>query len=93
MAHTLGTDTAALEILAAELDARGYEARLIGRDGRPARLAVTNPEATMLTERVVAYAAWFWWPWADRIAPAADVSDAADMIARLLATAPEGGDA
>jgi len=44
----------------------------------------------MLAETVMAAAEWFWWPWADRIAPAADVAAAADAIARVLALAPAG---
>jgi hypothetical protein len=91
MVHAPGNDTAALEKLAAELNARGYEARLIVPDGRPPWLAVINPAATMLEETVMAYAEWFWWPWADRIAPAADAATAADAIARVLALAPAGG--
>jgi hypothetical protein len=86
-----GNDTATLEKLAAELNARGYEARLTAPDGRPPWLAVINPAATMLEETVMAYAEWFWWPWADRIAPAADAATAADAIARVLALAPAGG--
>jgi hypothetical protein len=91
MVHAPGNDTAALEKLAAELNARGYEARLAVPDGRPPWLAVINPAATMLEETVMAYAEWFWWPWADRIAPAADAATAADAIARVLALAPAGG--
>jgi hypothetical protein len=91
MVHAPGDDTAALEKLAAELNARGYEARLAVPDGRPPWLAVINPAATMLEETVMAYAEWFWWPWADRIAPAADAATAADAIARVLALAPAGG--
>lgn len=90
MGHAPGDDTAALEKLAAELNARGYEARLTVPDGRPAWLAVINPAAAMLTETVMAHGEWFWWPWADRIAPAADVATAADAIARVLALAPAG---
>jgi hypothetical protein len=61
MVHAPGNDTAALEKLAAELNARGYEARLAVPDGRPPWLAVINPAATMLEETVMAYAEWFWW--------------------------------
>jgi hypothetical protein len=91
MVHAPGNDTAALEKLAAELNARGYEARLTVPDGRPPWLAVINPAAPMLAETVMAYVEWFWWPWEDRIAPAADVAAAADAIARVLALAPAGG--
>ena len=90
MVHAPGNDTAALEKLAAELTARGYETRLIAPDGRPPWLAVINPAATMLAETVMADAEWFWWPWADRIAPTADVAAAAGAIARVLALAPAG---
>jgi hypothetical protein len=90
MVHAPGSDTAALEKLAAELNARGYESRLIVPDGRPPWLAVINPAATMLAETVMAYAEWFWWPWADRIAPAVDVATAADAIVRVLVLASAG---
>lgn len=90
MGHAPGNDTAALEKLAAELSARGYEAQLTVPDSRPPWLAIINPAATMLAETVMAYAEWFWWPWADRIAPAADVAAAADAIAQVLALAPAG---
>jgi hypothetical protein len=84
---------AALEKLAAELRARGYEAQLIAPDGRPPSLAVNNPEAAVLAETVMADATSFWWPWADRIAGVADVAGAADVIARVLAAVPGGGPA
>jgi hypothetical protein len=90
MVYAAGNDTAALEMLAAELNARGYEARLTVPDGRPPWLAIINPAATLLAETVMADAEWFWWPWADRIAPAADVATAADAIARVLTLAPAG---
>ncbi len=82
---------AALDKLAAELCARGYEARLTAADGRPPSLAVTNPHAAMLAETVLADATSFWWPWADRIAAVADVTTAADVIARVLAAVPGDG--
>jgi hypothetical protein len=64
--------------------------RLITPDGHPPSLAISNPEAVALSETVMADAGWFWWPWADRIAGVADVPAAADLIARVLATAPGG---
>ena len=84
---------AALDKLAAELRVRGYQAHLIAPAGRPPSLAVTNPQATALTETVMADATLFWWPWADRIAAVADVAGAADVIARVLAAAPGDGPA
>jgi hypothetical protein len=81
----------ALDKLAAELRVRGYQAHLIAPAGRRTSLAVTNLHATVLTETVMADTTSFWWPWADRIAAVADVADAADVIARVLAAVP--GDA
>jgi len=83
--------SAALEKLAAELRVRGYEAQLIAPDGQAPSLAVTNPHAAMLAETVLADATSFWWPWADRIAAVADVTTAADVIARVLAAVPGDG--
>ena len=80
------TADTSLEKLAAELAARGFQTRLTAPQGRLPSLAVTNREAAMLTETVLADATSFWWPWADRIAAVTDVRAAADMIARVLAT-------
>ena len=88
-----GQAAAALEKLAAALAARGYKAQLNAPGGRPPSLAVTNPEATVLTETVMADTTSFWWPWADRIAGVADVAAAADVIARVLAAVPGGAPA
>ena len=79
-----GSDTAALEKLAAELGTRGYEVSIIIAEGRRPTLAVRNPAAPMLSETVLADAEWSWWPWADRIALAADVPAAAESVARVL---------
>jgi hypothetical protein len=76
--------TAALEKLAAELTARGYRTPALSAHGRPPSLTVANPAASMLTETVMAEAGWFWWPWADRIAPVSEVAVAAERVARVL---------
>jgi hypothetical protein len=45
----------------------------------------------MLAETVLAHANWFWWPWRNRIAPAADVPAAADRVLQALtATSGDG---
>jgi hypothetical protein len=75
---------AALGLLADELIAHGYEARLVIPGHQPS-LAVRNPEAPVLSENVVVAAEWFWWSWAERIAAVADVADAARQVARVLA--------
>jgi len=74
-----------VELLAAELQSRGYNARTTGRGG-PARLTVSNPAATVLTEVVIYHAEAFWWPWRDQIGPASDIPATAAVIARVLAT-------
>jgi hypothetical protein len=84
-----GSDTAALEKLAAELGTRGYEVSIIIAEGRRPTLAVRNPAAPMLSETVLADAEWFWWPWADRIALTADVPAAAESVARVLAASDQ----
>jgi hypothetical protein len=89
--NTREADVTALEKLAAELHSRGYEARITTPDGRQPRLTVTNPAAVILAETVLADAGWYWWPWADRIAAMAEVSTAADVITRVLAVLPGGG--
>jgi hypothetical protein len=75
-----------LERLAAELTQRGYQADLRTPEGRLAFLDVRNPTASALSERVYAQADSYWWSWAERIAGCAQVSTAADALARVLRT-------
>jgi len=77
-------DVTALEKLAAELAARGFETRLSVPQGHVPSLAVTNPQATALSETVVAGEDWYWWSWAEKVAPVADASEAAAVISRVL---------
>jgi hypothetical protein len=86
MVHAPGDEdpARALEKLGAELAARGYRTPALSPHGRPPSITVANPAASMLTETVMAEGGWFWWPWADRIAPLADVSAAAGHVARVL---------
>jgi hypothetical protein len=81
------TETIALEKLAAELGARRYTTKLQipegQRSARPA-LEVRNPLAP-ISETVYAGHGWYWWSWAERIAPAENASAAADAVARVLA--------
>ena len=85
------TSAHALHTLAAELRRRGHEANLTAPEGREPWLAVRNPQVPMLAETVLAHANWFWWPWRNRIAPAADVPAAADRVLQALtATSGDG---
>jgi hypothetical protein len=77
--------TTDLEKLAAELNARGFETRLLATASRVPSLSVTNPQATALSEDVIAGNGWLWWSWAERLAPVTDISGAADAITRVLA--------
>ncbi len=81
----------ALDKLAAELGSRGLEARLITPAGKEPWLAVRNPQAPMLAETVMAVKDWYWWPWADRIAPVDDVAEAATRVASVLRAGGNGG--
>ncbi len=80
-----------LDKLADELSHRGLEAWLMAPPGRVPSLYVVNPAARALEENV--YVArckdgiwWFWWSWAERIAVADDVDQAAATIVRVLAS-------
>lgn len=79
------SDVTALEKLAAELGERGFGTRIHAPEGRVPALTVTNPRASRLTETVTTGDGSFWWSWAERIAPVADVGSAADVITRVLA--------
>ena len=75
--------------LAAALTARGLSTRLVTPVGRLPSLHVTNPAAPRLCEDVYAAcgpdgSGWFWWPWAERIAPDGDVPAAATAVAKVL---------
>ncbi|HXP19383.1 MAG TPA: hypothetical protein VN840_07035 [Streptosporangiaceae bacterium] len=79
-----------LEGLATELAAHGLSTRLITPAGRVPSLHVVNPLASRLAEDVYVGRSqdglwWFWWPWAERIAPGDDTKTAATLIARVLA--------
>ena len=84
------TSAQALDTLAAELRRHGHEANLIAPEGREPWPAVRNPQVPMLAETVLAQAGWFW-PWRDRIGPAADVPTAADRVLRVLAATSGDG--
>jgi hypothetical protein len=75
-----------LESLAAALPAEDYHAHLVVADGRRPSLHVRNRSAGVLAEDVLVEAGWFWYSFAERIAPVTDVSAAAGKIARLLRT-------
>ncbi|MFI0409684.1 hypothetical protein [Actinomadura sp. 3N508] len=78
-----------LEELGGELVERGFRVRIVQPRDQPPVLHVLNPDVSALTENVLAEQAadgwWYWWSWAERIAPADDAPTAAARIARVLA--------
>lgn len=78
-----------LEGLAAELAKYGLTTRLLAPAGRVPSLHVVNPAVSRLAEDVYVGRSqdglwWFWWPWAERIAPGDELQKAAELIARVL---------
>ena len=78
-----------LEGLAGELAKRGLMTRLMSPAGRIPCLHVVNPMVSRLAEDVYVGRSqdglwWFWWPWAERIAPGDQLGAAAAVIARVL---------
>jgi len=81
---------ACLDSLAAELIARGWTACITTPPGRPVRLFVQDPGDPAMFSYIAAAPGdttgdwWFWFGWAERIAPAARPGTAAEAIAREL---------
>ncbi len=78
-----------LEALAADLKDRGFTTKITPY-GRYPSVDVVNSAASRLSEQVYAAlapdgAVWFWWSWAERIAPIGEPGAAAATIARVLA--------
>src|SRR6266705_6132354 len=81
-----------LEGRAARLAKHGLLTRLTIPAGRVPSLHVVNPAVSRLAEDVYVGRSqdglwWFWWPWAERIARADELGEAATIIARVLSTA------
>jgi hypothetical protein len=75
---------AGLEKLAAELDSRVYGASIVTGRGGPPYLKVTCRGTPVLGERIFAHKGYFWWSWAERIAPVTDLAAVAAAVARVL---------
>jgi diadenosine tetraphosphate (Ap4A) HIT family hydrolase len=80
---------AAMEQLAAALRARGFRVMMDLACGGVPHMTVHNPAAARLSETIIGHAGAFWWSWREQIAPVSDVTTAAAVIARVLATADE----
>jgi hypothetical protein len=73
-----------LEKLAAGLDRQQYAVTLVTSAGRRPHLHITNRAATALTENIYSGDGWFWFGWAERIAPVREVAQAVEKITRVL---------
>lgn len=86
----LGTATVQrLERLAGTLEERGMCVTLVAPPSRVPRLQVAHPAPDGATGDIYASRGrdgnwWFWWPWAERIAPGDQLAAAAAQIARVL---------
>ncbi len=76
--------TSDLEELAAEVNGGDYEARLVAPQGRRPHLYVQNRRAGVLKENIYAGDGFYWFGWAERIAPVSDVAAAAETVMRVL---------
>ena len=81
-----------LEALGADLSSRGFMTTVM-EGGGPSCVHVVSRAATQLSENVYAAPAddgslWFWWSWAERIAPIGHVEVTADKVARVLRLSP-----
>ncbi len=84
-----------LDQLGPALARYGMTASLVTPAGRVPSLRVLNPAAPALAEEVYADSCedgtwWFWWSWAERIATASDLDQAAALIAHVLAAPHQG---
>lgn len=80
-----------LEELASRLSREGIYTWLEEPLGKPPILHVLNPQLPAAEEPVIVEStgdeAWFWWAWAERIAPARDLDTAVSGIRRVLGLA------
>ncbi|MEU5884048.1 hypothetical protein [Spirillospora sp. NPDC047279] len=79
-----GTETAALEELAQALTRHGHLTMIVTSGGRP-RLevlarATASRSGTVVCEADAGGEQWFWWTWADRIAPVRELERAALLV-------------
>ena len=79
-----------LDALGPALVRFGMTASLVTPACRVPSLRVVNPAAPALAEEIYTGCCedgtwWFWWSWAERIAAASDVDQAAALIAHVLA--------
>jgi hypothetical protein len=85
-----------LDVLAAQLRARGWTAYVSTPAGRPAVLSVPDPHVRAEWSYIIAAPGgadgdwWYWFSWAERIAPVHAPGAAADAIIRALQRPTDG---
>jgi len=77
-------EATALEELASRLDRTAYVVSLVATAGRHPHLCISNRHAAQLTEWIYCDGQFFYWSWAERIAPVADLASAAAVISGVL---------
>ncbi len=85
------TGPADLDRLAPHLAAVGFRATVQEPRGRLPYLDVRNPRSAAMSEKIYAQADWYFWSWAQRIAPCGQPAAAAAIIARVLRADAEPG--
>ncbi|MEV6981969.1 hypothetical protein AB0M95_12015 [Sphaerisporangium sp. NPDC051017] len=92
-AATAVTAVAHLQALGDSLQARGLHARVGETSGGIPQLIVVSTAVPTLSEVVFAAQGegtwWFWWPWAERIAPVHELPTAVARVCGVL-TPPRG---
>jgi hypothetical protein len=85
-----GTTRRHLERLAEALSERGLLASVTRIGDGPSFVDAINRDAPDLAESIFVAQAdgqwWFWWSWAERIAPTQEIEHTADRIAHVLAS-------
>ncbi|GII65785.1 hypothetical protein Skr01_58700 [Sphaerisporangium krabiense] len=85
------TATAHLQALGDSLRARGLHARVGETSGGLPQLIVLSTAAPSLSEVVFAARSdgswWFWWSWAERIAPVEELATAVTRVCGVLTPA------
>jgi hypothetical protein len=69
--------------------ARGYRTVVQTPAAQLPYLAVTNPDASVLSEKVYVQGTSYWWSWAEPITGRHDVTGAANILAYVLRTVSE----
>jgi hypothetical protein len=79
-----------LEKLAAEIDGGDYLTQVVAHAGRRRYLHVRNRRAGVLKENIYCGDGFYWFGWGERIAPVAEVAEAARIVTRVLRAVDAG---